>query len=392
MHIKKFEAATMAEAIVMVKDELGPDAVILSTKSTKKGLSTFGIFGAPSVEVTAALDRSVAARERGTAERPAVSGNRDIQPAIHNMEDIGALRDDIKDLRGLIEDMNKAERRGPANLPERLKGIYSGMLSAGVSSMLAVKLLKKSAARCGKEASPGRIKEVMADYVMDAVKVSGGLDTGKGRCVAFVGPTGVGKTTTLAKLAARYSMKGKDVAMITIDTYRIGAVEQLKIYAKMLKVPVAVASSPRELREKVAAWKDKDLILIDTAGRSHRDDSQISFLREFFPPEDDSVELHLLLSATTKESDTLDIIKRFGVLPVTRYLFTKLDESSSFGTLLNISCGQERLPYSYFTTGQKVPEDMELATPERVADLILKISNDMTGKDMKCENQRRLRV
>lgn len=393
MQIRKFEGRTMAEAIKHVKSELGSDAVILSTKNTNKGLSgSFGLFGAPMVEVTAALDRnpSVNVRAEGVSAKPLrplpkeyTDGGISLNP---HREDLGYLRDEIKDMKRLIVEMNKTKKSGGANkasLPGGLKVFYSGMIDSGVDVQLAKMVIEKCAqgpGRYGNKKNKGKIspaKEALAMTMMNLVEVSGGikLNGRKGTAVAFVGPTGVGKTTTIAKLAAQYTKKGKNVSLITIDTYRVGAVEQFRTYAKILNVPVGVASTPRELREKIRFFKDKDLILIDTAGRSHKDHRQISFLKEFFPAAKGVPQIQLLLSATTKDSDIADIVKRFGKLPVKGHLITKLDECTSFGSLLNV-VDRHKVPYSYFTTGQRVPEDIEIATPERVADLILRIRKE----------------
>ncbi len=391
MQIKRFEANTMAEALSIVKSELGPDAVILSTKSTRRGAGAFGLFGKPMVEVTAAVDRTPADRTKaGTAVPPSVSrGSERLSYEWRDVGEISTLREEIRDLKELVSELRDMGRRSipkGSQVPGGFEGIYTDMLSAGVAPRLAGKVVVKGAemlAGVSDSAKGGMtVKEVIAGVIMEMIKVSGGIctDGRKGKCVAFVGPTGVGKTTTIAKVAAQQTMIGKDVAMITIDTYRIGAVEQLKLYGRILKVPVVEASTVRELRERIESFRDKDLILIDTAGRSHRDDSQISFLGQFFPDGESSPELHLLISATTKEGDIKEILKRFGRLPIRRYVFTKLDESTSFGSLLNVAAGY-RVPYSYFTTGRRVPEDLEAATPERVADLILRIREEMEGAE-----------
>ena len=392
MQIRKFEAKTMTEALSLVKKEFGPDAVILSTGSSKLGSGSFGLFGSPMVEITAALDRNPPAGTKVidsyTSSFNSLSPlSEDRQAALTaHAEDAGVLREEIKDLRRLVAEM-KEQKRSKAgkviSLPEPFENIYSGMISAGVMPRLARKCVEKGAmhlSNFGESKTIGRIslaKEAVAMEIMSLVKVSGDIKLGdkKGKAVAFVGPTGVGKTTSIAKLAAKYSRIGKDVALITIDTYRVGAVEQLKTYAKILKVPALVASNPRELREKIDHFRDKDLILIDTAGRSQRDQGQISFLREFFPGPEDKIELHLLMSATTHDSGISDIVKRFGSLPVQRHIFTKLDECSSFGSILN-ALARHKLNCSYFTTGQRVPEDLEAASPERMADLILSLREE----------------
>ncbi len=369
MQIKTFEAKTMAEALTNVKNEMGPDAVIISTKNTRKGAGSFGLFGVPKVEVTAA---------RGGT----VKGKESLKPS-GELTGIDVLNEQLNDIKELLLDMSRSRRPDHSETPVSggFKPIYTTMIQAGVSPKLAIKLVEKSrnllGNREGKIAGTYLAKEALAKSIVDMIRVSSDLD-GKGRPVAFVGPTGVGKTTTLAKLAAHYSMKlGKDVALITIDTYRIGAVEQLKIYADILKIPMAVASTPRDLSEKVKSFNDKDIILIDTAGGNQKDHSRISLLKDFFITNDIDVDLHLLASATTKASDLVDILDKFGELPISRYIISKLDESTRFGALLNIAA-KYKVPYSYFTTGQKVPEDIESATPERVADLILGISSDNT--------------
>ncbi|MBE9536488.1 MAG: 50S ribosome-binding GTPase [Proteobacteria bacterium] len=264
--------------------------------------------------------------------------------------------------------------------------VYDEMKSAGVSPVLAKNLIEKCAGYLNKKGrkikTVSEAKEVLALAIIDVVKVSGPVLMDREapevpRKIAFVGPTGVGKTTTMAKLAGEYSLKRKKIAFITIDTCRIAAVEQLKIYAKILKVPVEVATSPRELKEKLDFFNDKDLVFIDTGGISQKDFSQLSVLKQFFQHDDKTVELHLLMSATTKGSDLVDIIECFSELPIKRFLFTKLDESTNYGSILNVAV-KYKLPYSYFATGQKVPEDIEVATSERVADMILRISQTGT--------------
>lgn len=374
MQIKTFEAKTMAEALTNVKNEMGPDAVIISTKNTRKGAGSFGLFGVPNVEVTAAM---------GYEEKE----KKAIKPSIET-SDVELLSDQLKDIKELLFEMSRSKQSHFSGnvISDGFKSLHTTMIQAGVSPKLSIKLIEKSRNFIGDRGnnvvSAYLAKEALAKSIMNMVRVSPDFDgngrSNKGRSIAFIGPTGVGKTTTLAKLAAHYTMKlGKDVALITIDTYRIGAVEQLKIYAEILKVPMAVASTPKDLSDKVKSFSDKDIILIDTAGGNQKDQSRISLLKDFFITNDIDVDLHLLASATTKASDLVDILDKFGELQISRYIISKIDESTRFGSLLNIAT-KYKVPYSYFTTGQKVPEDIELATPERVADLILGISSDNT--------------
>ena len=187
--------------------------------------------------------------------------------------------------------------------------------------------------------------------------------------VSFVGPTGVGKTTTIAKLAAELSLnQKKEVALLTLDTYRIAAIEQLKIYSKIIDIPLSIARDKKEFQEALQLYKDKDIVLIDTAGSSRKDEKQMKELMDFLKG-DVSVETHLVLSSTDQEDILFSNIKRFYPLSVDRLIFTKLDEANSFGMLFNIAMKTNKA-ISYFTTGQKVPEDIEVATAEKTIDLI----------------------
>ncbi|GAB4302623.1 MAG: flagellar biosynthesis protein FlhF [Desulfuromonadia bacterium] len=190
------------------------------------------------------------------------------------------------------------------------------------------------------------------------------------RVVALVGPTGVGKTTTTAKLAAMYAMnKGASVALITTDNFRVGAVEQLKTYARIMDLPLDVVATPEEMKAVLQKHAERDLIIIDTAGRSPKDEDRLNELAALIGV-DPSIEVHLCLSATTKDRELEDIVKRFSVLPVSRLLFTKLDESESLGCIVNthLSTG---LPLSYFTNGQMVPEDISMASARKLANILM---------------------
>jgi flagellar biosynthesis protein FlhF len=204
------------------------------------------------------------------------------------------------------------------------------------------------------------------------LKVSGPIEAipGKPRVVAFIGPTGVGKTTTLVKLASQYSLlHQRRVGLITADTYRIGAVEQLRIYRDIIDIPFEAVSTPEELAASLKRMADRDLIFMDTAGRSPQNRAQIQDLRGFLEVARPA-ETHLVISATTKNADLLPIVAKFGLVPINRFLFTKLDETKTYGLLLNLA-SNFNIPVSYLATGQMVPDDIEVATPERMADLVL---------------------
>lgn len=216
------------------------------------------------------------------------------------------------------------------------------------------------------------IRSFLPQAFTTVIKCAGPLALKKNspRVIALVGPTGVGKTTTIAKLAAHYALRENHrAALITIDNFRVGAVEQLKTYSRIMGVPVEVASTPAELEAAIELHADKELILIDTAGRSHKDNEKIEELKGFLESRF-AMEIHLCLAATTRDRELQEVVERFGILPISRVIFTKLDESESYGTIVNAHL-RTKFPLSYFTTGQRVPEDLEIATPGRLAGLVL---------------------
>jgi flagellar biosynthesis protein FlhF len=219
------------------------------------------------------------------------------------------------------------------------------------------------------------LRGLLAEALAGLVKCAGSLRMKKSgpRIIAIVGPTGVGKTTTIAKLAAMPALsRNASVAMVTMDNFRVGAVEQLKTYAKIMDLPLEVAATAQELAKVLAQHSDKDLILIDTAGRSPKDAERLDELKGFLECQP-GIETYLCMSATTRARELDEIIATFGVLPITRFLFTKLDESESYGCIVNMHL-KHKLPLSYFTTGQKVPEDIEVATARKLAALVVRES------------------
>ncbi|RYZ65258.1 MAG: hypothetical protein EOP09_14565 [Proteobacteria bacterium] len=197
-------------------------------------------------------------------------------------------------------------------------------------------------------------------------------DNASGRkIIALIGPTGVGKTTTLAKIASHaiFDQK-KKVGLINLDTFKVGATEQLSTYAKLLNVPFRSVSGDEELKTALQDFQSLDLVLVDTTGRSQRDQDALLDLRRLLSSQDVEVENHLCISATTRDAEAADIQGRFAVLAPKSLVFTKLDEALTHGMILNIAV-RSQLPLSFFTTGQRVPEDFEPATCERVAALVM---------------------
>jgi flagellar biosynthesis protein FlhF len=218
------------------------------------------------------------------------------------------------------------------------------------------------------------VKARIAQLLEDEIAVSGPLTTSTEKCrlVALVGPTGVGKTTTIAKLAANYRLREKKrVGLITVDTYRVAAVEQLRTYADIIDLPMEVVSTPREMREAVARMRHLDLVLMDTAGRSPRDEIKIQELRALLS-EAEADDVLLVLSATAGTRSLVATAEKFAEVGTTGLLLTKLDEANSLGHLVALA-QQCPLPITYLTDGQNVPDDIQVADRRQLAYLMLGI-------------------
>lgn len=219
--------------------------------------------------------------------------------------------------------------------------------------------------------NPDAVRTMIFNILNGYIKDPEPFSTSSGRrVIVFIGPTGVGKTTTLAKLAANLVLnEKKKVGLITSDTYRIAAVEQLKTYSEIIGIPLSAIYSSSEIANAINSYKDKDIILVDTAGRSHKDQYQLMELKSLLKSSV-NFEIYLVISATTKFSDCIEIIKSYGFLDDYKLLFTKLDETSTTGVLLNVAYITKKA-ISYITTGQSVPDDIEIADKEKIINSLI---------------------
>jgi flagellar biosynthesis protein FlhF len=302
-------------------------------------------------------------------------------PSAHALPDRAPSRQDLQcqldNLQSLVEDL--CRRQAPPSspdLPASLFHVFTDLLDADVGEELARELVD----RLRQGAAPGDLddrvllKARAARLIEADIQVTGPLRVtpGSRRLVALVGPTGVGKTTTIAKLAAHFHLRQRcRVGLITVDTYRIAAVEQLRTYADIINLPMEVVSTPREMRHAVQRLADLDLILMDTAGRSPRDEVKIQELKTMLA-EAGADEVHLVLSSVSSVESLKQTARHFADVGVTALVLTKLDEATGLGTIVPLlrSCG---LPLSYVTHGQNVPDDMEAAHPRRLTRSILKM-------------------
>ena len=438
MLVKTFQAPTMAEALRLVKAELGPDAMILSTKKEKQG-GILGFFSKQVVKVTAAIDphRPAPPPPPPVRERP-VERERTTKEEFESSM-LAPLARELRDLREKVELMTKRDeelrhhqsQQAPSAPDQHAKGSDGGINLNNIprqdleeiKKLLLNTLVKNQDGNIKSVQWPDAVEqgakvasEVVADKpplvrelerqgiepdlqgrIIETIKTlpkghgeeslkgclgeafgrlirfAGNLRMKKNapRIIALVGPTGVGKTTTTAKLAAMYALnRGNKVALITMDIFRVGAVEQLKTYTKIMGIPLEVASTPKELERAVERHADCDLILIDTAGRSHKDADKLEEMKGFLETTIQS-DIYLCLSATTKDRELEVILNRFSIFPISKVVFTKLDECESVGCIVNLLL-KANLQIAYFTTGQRVPEDIEVATSEKLAELILK--------------------
>ncbi|MCX7425624.1 MAG: 50S ribosome-binding GTPase, partial [Planctomycetia bacterium] len=281
----------------------------------------------------------------------------------------------LSHLQGMVRDLCQQSRGGQErDLPHSLFQLFTDLIEVDVSERLARELVERVRREVsdGDLADPVLVKARLAGIIESDISVAGPIVTtpGRHRLVALVGPTGVGKTTTIAKLAANYRLKKRqNVGLITVDTYRVAAVEQLRTYADIIDLPMQVVSTPREMREAVRRLSGMDLILMDTAGRSPRDEIKIQELKAFLT-EADADEVHLVLSSVAGERTLEQTAEQFAAVGTTAMILTKLDEATGLGNLLPV-LRASRLPLSYLTNGQNVPDDIETAQAPRLAQLIL---------------------
>lgn len=300
------------------------------------------------------------------------SRNAESSTSSSEMED---LKNMVRSLAGEISklqtDVNEPQINNNQSSPEP---IFDLLKSKGINEEISLTIANFLQANLDPRdlQNPIELNRHTTDSIQSMIEVAPPFKQPKNhqQRMAFVGPTGVGKTTTLAKLAAsRIGSGNTSVAMITIDTYRIAAVEQLKVYGEIMNIPVEVVLSPEQLEHALIKHRDCDLILIDTAGRSPKDSLSIDELASFLK-EDLNIENHLVLSATARETELLDAMTRFDKLNIHSTIYTKIDECSQLGALLNVQSHNNN-PISCLTNGQRVPEDIVDISSQRVAELIM---------------------
>lgn len=412
MIIKKFVGKTEEEAVAAAKKELGEGVVIMNVKEVKR-TGLFAIFLPKQVEVTVA-------REDETVTKPSVPETNarpqkqaeSVQPETpkenvtavssekqEKAENVLSLeskldslqmflqnqfnKEDWAESKGISEDLeeereDKEEDGEQTQNPEQekfFKLLYNTMLENEVDEKCANQIME--------EADRNRKPNMPFDYILSNIyqkmvlkfgQSEGIVPAKKGpKAVFFIGPTGVGKTTTIAKIASTYTVEEKKrVALLTTDTYRIAAAEQLRTYANILEVPFRVIYAEEELEAAVSDFRDFDYIFVDTAGHSHQNGDQMDKLQKLLEiaKENTEFQIFLVLSATTKQKDLLKIADNYKKITDYQLIFTKLDETSTVGNLLNLKLHADT-PIAYVTYGQNVPDDIEQFNPQKTVKQLL---------------------
>jgi flagellar biosynthesis protein FlhF len=348
MQVKKYRARTIKEASAKVKNVLGPEAMILSTQKISK-IGEDDVF-----EITA-----LAGAKNISDERP-------------NM--LGEVKQELMSIKEILYLLNNSDVfiEKLITYPGALS-LYTRMIKNGVNERYVRLIFERTGAFNGHPVNDMKgIKDRALKEITKVIDVKDPFDTKENNQIitAFIGTTGVGKTTTIAKLAARLMLeKTKKVGLISLDAYRIGAMEQLKTYANILGVPCFQVFKKKDLLFALRRMEGKDIVLIDTAGQSQYDRSRLDELRRLIPG-DLNISTHLLLSIATAESEMNKAADNFRCLKYQSYIFTKRDETQKCGSIMN-QIMEQSLPVSYITTGQNVPEDIEQAEKSKLLKLIV---------------------
>ncbi|MBW1776899.1 MAG: flagellar biosynthesis protein FlhF [Deltaproteobacteria bacterium] len=384
MQVRVFEAPDMRSAIEKVKKALGPDALILSTRDRKA--KNLGSGGKGGIEVVAAVDADLPVAHADAQKTDFQGMGAPYQTTAYagfrGHPEYNSLVEEFREMRRTFENWSKKVSRldnrmelgfqNPASYGNT--GALAGLSSLGLQEEVIRMFAGSTAQReMGFSTDGGRsLKHILTDGITRHVRIRNPLspEVCGQRRLAFVGPTGVGKTTTIAKVAACALLNhGKTIVLATIDHYRIAAVEQLKIYGQIMDIAVESVRSPEQLADVFKRHSDKDLILVDTAGGSPKDDTRLRELGAYLDPVLQT-ENHLVLSANTGQRELDAAVERFSFLDPAGLVFTKLDECDVLGRILNAAVRASR-PLSLLTNGQRVPEDLLFPQPEPMAEMIL---------------------
>ncbi|HHV38645.1 MAG TPA: AAA family ATPase [Tepidimicrobium sp.] len=356
MIVKKYTGPTAYEAMNQLKKELGSDAVVLNTRKVRqKGF--LGFFKKPIVEITAAYES-----KDSLASRPHIENN------------MVKVSNELMALKTMIEDISSTMVKTELEIPVELKRYHVRLLENGVDHSIATSILGELNEQIDfsdkdEQAIHDIVKYAISEYIGRAQPMN--IDNRGGQKVIFlIGPTGVGKTTTLAKLVAKLTMEKKHkIGLITSDTYRVAAVEQLKTYSDIMQLPLEVIYNSRDFNRTLIKFKEKDFIFVDTAGKNHRKVTKEDELYEMMNSAKNR-EVYLVLSGTTNFSVLKSIIEQYSFIKDYKIIFTKMDEAREFGNILNVKY-LTRNSLAYMTNGQNVPDDIDILDRDKVTDWLI---------------------
>lgn len=386
--IKKFKAPTVWEAMKLARDFFGEHAIVLQSRKVKEG-GLYDLTNTEVVEITATSEQYLA--EKTSGSEPAVPSPAVYSPAtvrkvreLHSNSVSAEIKAELDRLKESLMDISESLRyKKMLLLPETMEFLVE---KKGVEEELAAELVQKVFLRLqgadlpsrqwplagGKDKDNKRIQETLRQEMAHYFKVYKNLEipSGKPKVICLAGPTGMGKTTTIIKLATNPEFYGqRKAALITIDTYRVAAAAQLKTFAVLANLPLEIVYQPAELRAAMEKFKDHEVILIDTAGRSPQNKKHLEELQHFVEIAAPH-EIHLVMSVSTRTENVADAASSFAALPVNRLILTKVDETARLGHLLNIAAEID-LPIAFLTNGQTVPDDILLADKQKLATMIV---------------------
>lgn len=373
----------MAEAMKNIRAELGSDAVILNSREVHSG-GFLGLFKKRSIEVIAATDKGVNPQQKPITKSSSTAVNASkgdfLQPeksANVKMEIQRPSEDIIKEITDLKSKLNSlslnSSNQGPL-YPEHLQLMQKLLKDQEIDESLQNTLLTCLLEKWYVNGGNASINEVYSWLQKEMISQLSGANFGgisfKKKYINVVGPTGVGKTTTLAKIAADCVINHKKkVAFITTDTYRIAAIDQLKTYAKILNVPMEVCYTIDDFKKATESFEEYDVVLVDTAGRNFRNKQYVEDLKKVIDF-DNEMETFLVLSLTSKQRDMEDIYEQFSIIEIDKFIFTKADETSAYGAMYNLITKYNK-GVAYMTNGQNVPDDMIEVKPSNIAKTII---------------------
>jgi len=385
MQTRQFRARNMSEALRETRRVMGSEALIISARTidNKTGF----------VEVTAVGGEDKEPTGKKSNKKEQYQPTDDIVDARPWEKSIEPLREDLVSLRRMVYELRKitdeavlpgfndlrtliVESSQEQEAGRLLGPIYSELIDIGVMTDIARNILRAVEMKLGLAGADRRdwmslARGMVRETLGEQIKIAGPLVPGENaRVFPFIGPSGVGKTTTMAKLASRMSLsEGLNVVMMTTDTYRIGSVEQARRYAELIGIPLVVADRPETMAAAIRSYAEADAILVDTPGRAFEDEDVRNMLEDVLGAVGEPLESNLLISATHSTAQQESIVKSFSTLHPNRLIMTKIDEASQLGGLVNMQHISD-LPFSYLTSGHRVPEDIEVAGTGRIGQLL----------------------